>query len=125
VSFSVSPDEAARIGSVRAVVMAVGDIPIWSMHAGRDELPADLVGDWTLDFTAECPPLQGAFEVAVGVENRDGVMMSVQRSGNTVRVRSGSEAGLLSVPYTVTTATEPVPATVAASAESGADRGRR
>jgi ABC-2 type transport system ATP-binding protein len=123
VDVSASADEAARIASVRAVVVGVGDIPIWIMRADRQQLPADLSGTWSLDFTvAECPPLQGAFEVVVGVENAAGDVMSVRRSRETVWVRSGTEPGILAVPYGV--AGVPTPeVTVSARADTIAERG--
>jgi ABC-2 type transport system ATP-binding protein len=102
---TVSPELAPRIGAVIAVVMGAGDYPIWVMQAGPDQLPTDRPGRWTLDFTVDsCPPLHGAFQVAIRVDDIDGAAIGVVRSEDTFWVRSGQDAGLLNVPYEVRTA---------------------
>ena len=53
---------------------------------------------------AECPPLHGAFQVAIRVDDLDGAAMGVARSEDTFWVRSGQDVGLLAVPYRVDTA---------------------
>ncbi len=104
---TVSPDMAPRIGAVLAVVMGAGDYPIWVMRAGPDQLPTDRPGPWTVDFAvAGCPPLHGAFQVAVRVDDVDGAAVGVARSKDTFWVRSGQDVGLLNVPYQVATAVE-------------------
>ena len=101
---TVSPEVATRVGSVVAVVMGAGDIPVWVMRVGPDQLPA-APGRWTLDFAVpECPPLHGAFQVAIRVDDVDGAAMGVARSEDTFWVRSGQDVGLLAVPYRVDTA---------------------
>ena len=103
VEMSVSPAMAPTVGGVVAVVMGAGDYPVWVMDADRDQLPAE-PGDWTLDFAvAACPPLQGAFQVAVRVDDLDGTAIGVQRSAETFWVRTGQDSGLLAVPYEVAT----------------------
>jgi ABC-2 type transport system ATP-binding protein len=102
VEITVSAELAARVGGVVAVVMGAGDIPVWVMRAGPDVLPADRPGAWTLSFAVpECPPLHGAFQVAVQVDDVDGAVLSVARSDSTFWVRSGQDLGLLAVPYQV------------------------
>lgn len=129
---TVSPDVALRIGAVIAVVMGAGDYPIWVMEAGPDQLPTDRPGRWTLDFAvAECPPLHGAFQVAIRVDDVDGAVIGVVRSEDTFWVRSGQDAGLLNVPYDVRTAagdirgsgTVSTGGTVQVRAETSAGRG--
>jgi len=126
---TVSPDLAPRIGAVIAVVMGAGDYPIWVMRAGPDLLPTDRPGAWTVDFAvAECPPLHGAFQVAIRVDDVDGAVIGVVRSEDTFWVRSGQDAGLLNVPYEVRTAAADVRApggagTVPVRAETSAGRG--
>jgi len=102
---TVSPDTVPRVGAVIAVVMGVGDIPVWVMRAGRDQLPADRPGAWTVDFAvAGCPPLHGNFQVALRVDDVEGQVMGAVRGKDTFRVRSGQDVGLLNVPYEVSAA---------------------
>ena len=106
VGMTVSPAMAPRVDAVVIVVMGAGDFPIWSMRVDRDRLPVDRPGDWTVDFVAaECPPLHGAFQVAVRVDDTDGAIVGVERSKDTFWVRSGQDVGLLNVPYSVEAAT--------------------
>jgi ABC-2 type transport system ATP-binding protein len=101
VEMSVSPAMARAVGGVVVVVMGAGDYPVWVMDAVRDRLPTE-PGDWTLDFAvAACPPLHGAFQVAVRVDDLDGTAIGVERSAETFWVRSGQDSGLLAVPYEV------------------------
>jgi len=109
------------------VVMGAGDYPVWVMDAERDQLPTE-PGDWTLDFAvAACPPLHGAFQVAVRVDDHNGTAIGVERSAQTFWVRSGQESGLLAVPYEVATevtaAARPVPAPVQVGTGTKAGRG--
>ena len=120
VELAVSPDMAPRVDSVVVVVMGAGDYPIWMMRVGRDRLP-ERPGGWTLDLAvAECPPLHGAFQVAVRVDDADGAPIGVVRSKDTFWVRSGQEAGLLAVPYRVDAAAS---GTVDAGASGARDAG--
>ena len=123
VAMTVSPAMAPRVGDVVVVVMGAGDFPVWVMQAGRDQLP-DGPGDWTLDFAvAECPPLHGAFQVAVRVDDVDGTAIGVERSAETFWVRSGQDAGLLAVPYQVDAGARPVPVRVRATTKAGRGAG--
>ena len=123
VAMTVSPAMAPRVGEVVVVVMGAGDYPVWVMQATRDQLP-DGPGDWTVDFAvAECPPLHGAFQVAVRVDDVDGTAIGVERSAETFLVRSGQDAGLLAVPYELTSAARPAPAPVRVRATTKAGRG--
>jgi hypothetical protein len=98
---------APRVAAVVVVVMGAGDYPIWVMRAGRDQLPVDRPGSWALDFAVdECPPLHGAFQVAIRVDDVDGAIVGVERSKDTFWVRSGQDVGLLAVPYRVETAAD-------------------
>ncbi|MGN6524193.1 MAG: ABC transporter ATP-binding protein [Actinomycetes bacterium] len=102
VDIKTSTELAPRVGGVTAVVMSAGDIPVWVMRAGPDALPTDRPGTWRLEFAvAECPPLHGAFQVAVQVDDIDGAVLGVARSEHTFWVRSGQDLGLLAVPYQV------------------------
>ena len=113
---TVSPEVAARVGAVVAVVMGAGDIPVWVMRVGPEQLPG-APGRWTLDFAVpECPPLRGAFQVAIRVDDVDGAAMGVARSDGTFWVRSGQDVGLLAVPYTVAAGSD-------TGSESGSDPG--
>ena len=120
---TVSPDVAPRIGAVLAVVMGAGDIPVWVMRVGPDQLPGR-PGRWTLDFAVpECPPLHGAFQVAIRVDDTDGAPMGVARSEDTFWVRSGQDVGLLAVPYTVDTGTGTGSGTVEVRTSAGRGAG--
>jgi ABC-2 type transport system ATP-binding protein len=104
---AVSAEMAPRVAAVVVVVMGAGDYPIWVMRAGRDQLPVDRPGSWALDFAVdECPPLHGAFQVAIRVDDVDGAIVGVERSKDTFWVRSGQDVGLLAVPYRVETAAD-------------------
>ena len=119
VAMTVSPEMAPRVGDVVVVVMGAGDYPVWVMRAARDQLP-DRPGDWTVDFAVpECPPLHGAFQVAVRVDDADGTAIGVERSAETFWVRSGQDAGLLAVPFQVGTSAREVPARVRATTKAG------
>jgi len=123
VEIRTSAELAPRVGGVVAVVMGAGDIPVWVMRAGPDVLPADRPGTWRLEFAvAECPPLHGAFQVAVQVDDIDGAVLGVARSEHTFWVRSGQDLGLLAVPYqvgaSVDAATRSSPAEVDAAGRS-------
>jgi len=129
VEMSVSPTMAPTIGGVVVVVMGAGDFPVWVMHAEREQLPTG-PGDWTLDFTvAACPPMQGAFQVAVRVDHVDGRAIGVERSAKTFRARSGQDAGLLAVPYELaaevatTSRRDPPPARVRTGTKAGRGAG--
>ena len=127
VGMSVSPAMAPTVGGVVVVVMGAGDYPVWVMDAARDQLPTE-PGDWTLDFAvAACPPLHGAFQVAVRVDDHNGTAIGVERSAQTFWVRSGQESGLLAVPYEVATevtaAARPGPAPVQVGTGTKAGRG--
>ncbi len=127
VEMSVSPAMAPTVGGVVVVVMGAGDYPVWVMDAKRDQLPTE-PGDWTLDFAvAACPPLHGAFQVAVRVDDLDGTAIGVERSAETFWVRSGQDSGLLAVPYEVATevatASRPSPAPVQVRTGTKAGRG--
>jgi ABC-2 type transport system ATP-binding protein len=104
---AVSAEMAPRVAAVVVVVMGAGDYPIWVMRAGREQLPVDRPGSWALDFAVdECPPLHGAFQVAIRVDDMDGAIVGVERSKDTFWVRSGQDVGLLAVPYRVQTAAD-------------------
>jgi ABC-2 type transport system ATP-binding protein len=123
VEMAVSAELAPRIGGVVAVVMGAGDIPVWVMRAGPDVLPTDRHGDWTLSFAvAQCPPLHGAFQVAVQVDDVDGAVLGVARSDSTFWVRSGQDLGLLAVPYQVGATVDVAPRTPAAGVDAQAGR---
>jgi ABC-2 type transport system ATP-binding protein len=129
VEMSVSPAMAATVGGVIVVVMGAGDYPVWVMDATRDQLPAGS-GTWTLDFAvAACPPLHGAFQIAVRVDDADGNAIGVERSAETFWVRSGQESGLLAVPYEVATEVatasrpDPAPAQVRTGTKAGRGAG--
>jgi ABC-2 type transport system ATP-binding protein len=98
----VLPEALDVLASVTAVVMGAGGHPIWVMRVDRDQLPGT-AGDWDVDFTVpDCPPLHGAFQVAVQVSDAAGAPLAVARAADTFWVRSGQEVGLLNVPYEVT-----------------------
>jgi ABC-2 type transport system ATP-binding protein len=134
VEVTVSAAVAARVGAVVAVVMGAGDIPVWVMRAGPEALPTDRPGTWTVAFAvAGCPPLHGAFQVAIRVDDVGGAILGVARSAGTFWVRSGQDIGLLAVPYRVDTAVDRTSRTSRTSrgggpevdvrAETGAGRG--
>ena len=82
--------------------MGAGDIPVWVMRAGPDAAADRPAGRLDAGLRgAECPPLHGAFQVAIRVDDVDGAAMGVARSEDTFWVRSGQDVGLLAVPYRV------------------------
>ncbi|HEY6749221.1 MAG TPA: ABC transporter ATP-binding protein [Mycobacteriales bacterium] len=121
VELAVSAATAPRIAAVVAVVMGAGDIPVWVMQVEADALPTDRPGTWTVDFAvADCPPLYGAFQVAVRVDDVEGTIMGVTRSRDTFWVRSGQAVGLLAVPYRVRTSSGELEQQAGTSAGRGA-----
>ena len=104
VPLTVSTYWAERIHTVQAVVMGVGDLPVWSMTATKDVLPP-LAGDWALDFVVpHCPAIAGRFVVSAQLANADGDPIAFTRTSHALQVASGQTIGLINVAYQVQTA---------------------
>jgi ABC-2 type transport system ATP-binding protein len=91
----------AAIGRVRAVVMGVGDIPIWDMVAEPADLPSD-ESDWLLTFTVpNCPPIRGRFVLGVTLVTANDQPIAAIRSRQAFEVKADPGAGILQVAYHV------------------------
>ena len=101
VPVEVGPDWVTQIDSVRAVMMGVGDVPIWSMTIGSADLPMR-AGEWVLDFVVpHVPPLGGRFVVAVQLNRSTGQAIAATRSTHAIEVTSPHKTGLLHVEHGV------------------------
>ena len=118
----ISAKWRAAVGWVRAVVMGVGDIPIWEMIAKRTDLPSD-ESDWLLTFMVpSCPPIRGRFVLGVSLMSASDQPIAAIRSRHAFEVRAEPGAGILDVDYQVSG--EPsagAPAISAASTSGGTD----
>ncbi len=93
---------SAPLGALKVVILGVGDVPVWSMAAERDQLPNGS-GEWALDFdVAKCPPLTGRFVVATELTNGSGDTVASMRTSTAFTV-GGTERpeALMDVPYAV------------------------
>ena len=101
VEVEVEPRTAgAWSGTVHVVVMGAGDIPIWSMHHPHPLPPVP--GRYVVDFAVPAvPALNGAYRVAVGVDEAEtGHPLTARTFDDVVWVRSGDPLCILSVPST-------------------------
>jgi hypothetical protein len=118
----ISAKWRAAVEWVRAVVMGVGDIPIWEMIAKRTDLPSD-ESDWLLTFMVpSCPPIRGRFVLGVSLMCASDQPIAAIRSRHAFEVRAEPGAGILHVDYRVSA--EPsagAPAISAASTSGGTD----
>lgn len=97
--FAVSPTLFAALAAVKIVVMGVGDLPIWVMHTGRDDLPTE-PGLWRLIFRSpHCPPLGGRYVAVMVLEDSHGNAIMVKRSDYSFQVTTDHQAGILGVDY--------------------------
>lgn len=91
--------EAKRVGSLQVVVMAVGDLPVWSMRH-RVDPTTSRAGRWSVRFTLVMPPLKGAFRFAVAVyEAESGEMIAAVPFGEAFRVLGDADQVLMRVPF--------------------------
>jgi ABC-2 type transport system ATP-binding protein len=103
VELEVEPrSDGAYAGTVHAVVMGGGDIPIWSMRtppdAGVPAVPGRYVTEFRVDRT---PALNGSYRVAVQVEEpSSGKPVTARVFDPGFRVSSGELPGVLAVPFT-------------------------
>jgi ABC-2 type transport system ATP-binding protein len=104
IQLSVANSWVDEIDRVQVVVMGVGDLPIWSMTATKDDLPPT-AGDWALDFVMpHCPPVEGRFIASAQLANADGEPIAFTRTSQAFGVKSGQDIGVLNVAYQVQTA---------------------
>jgi ABC-2 type transport system ATP-binding protein len=97
----ISPRLRAAIEWVRAVVMGVGDIPIWEMVAKRADLPSD-ESDWLLTFVVPSgPPIRGRFVLGVSLMSTSDQPIAAIRSRHAFEVKAEPGAGILDVGYQV------------------------
>jgi ABC-2 type transport system ATP-binding protein len=89
------------IDSAHAVVMGVGDLPIWIMNATKADLPRHS-GEWMLDFVVpHLPPIRGRFVVAVQLSTADNEPIAATRTGHAFRAEAGHTDGLMRVEYQI------------------------
>ena len=99
VPVAVGADWVRQVDSARAVVMGVGDIPIWSMTIPASDLPGS-AGEWMLDFVVpHVPPLRGRFVVSVQLSRASGQAIAATRSTHAIEVTSQHRTGLLHVEH--------------------------
>ena len=102
----VGADWIGQIDSVRAVIMGVGDIPIWAMTIPAQELPTR-AGQWQLDFLVpHIPSLRGRFVVAVQLSRSSGQAIATMRSAHAFEVSGQHTAGLMYVEHSARAGTE-------------------
>ena len=101
VNAMVGPKWRDAIERVQAVVMGVGDIPIWEMIAKRPDLPSDK-SDWTLTFMVpSCPPIGGRFVLGVTLMTSSDQPIAAIRSRHAFEVKADPAGGILRVEYQV------------------------
>lgn len=89
------------IDSATAVVMGVGDLPIWVMKATKADLPRHS-GEWKLDFVVpQLPPIRGRFVVAIQLSTADDEPIAATRTSHAFRAEAGHVDGLMRVEYQI------------------------
>lgn len=91
-------------GTVHAVVMGAGDIPLWSLRTAPDQAVPAVPGRWSVAFEVpRTPPLNGAYRVAVQVEDAATGQPVTARTFDTVFwMTSGDLPGILAVAASAT-----------------------
>ncbi|MDQ2750918.1 MAG: ABC transporter ATP-binding protein [Actinomycetota bacterium] len=90
-----------QVDSIQVVVMGVGDIPVWTMAATKEDLP-DGPGEWIVDFVVpSCPPLRGRFVVAMQLSRANGEPIAAARTQHAFGVLGRQTAGMVEVGYSV------------------------
>jgi ABC-2 type transport system ATP-binding protein len=100
VEVEVQPrSDGAYSGTVHAVVMGAGDIPIWSMRS-PEAVPA-VPGRYVVDFDVPAAPaLNGAYRVAVGVDHAEtGLPITARTFDEVFWMRNGDPHCILTVPF--------------------------
>ncbi|MCU1672704.1 MAG: transporter related, partial [Frankiales bacterium] len=94
--------EGQYAGSVHAVVMGAGDIPLWSMKTPPEDVVPAVPGRYVTSFCVpEVPPLNGAYRIAVQVEDpASGNPVTARVFDDVFWVTSGQLPGILTVPFT-------------------------
>jgi ABC-2 type transport system ATP-binding protein len=101
VPVSLTQRWVGEVASVVAVVMGVGDLPIWVMEVRKPELPT-VGGEWRLDFVVpHLPPIRGRFIVAIQLSSIDGEPIAATRTSHAFRASAGHTVGLMRVEYHV------------------------
>jgi ABC-2 type transport system ATP-binding protein len=97
----IGPKWRNAIERMRAVVMGVGDVPIWEMIAKQPELPRDK-SDWMVTFTVpSCPPIGGRFVLGVTLFTASDQPIAAIRSRQAFEVKDDPVGGILRVEYHV------------------------
>ena len=97
----IGPKWRNAIERVRAVVMGVGDIPIWEMIAKQPDLPGDK-SDWMVTFRVpSCPPIGGRFVLGVTLFTASDQPIAAIRSRQAFEVKDDPAGGILRVEYHV------------------------
>jgi ABC-2 type transport system ATP-binding protein len=118
----IGPKWRNAIERVQAVVMGVGDIPIWEMIAKQPDLPGDK-SDWMVTFRVpSCPPIGGRFVLGVTLFTASDQPIAAIRSRQAFEVKDDPAGGILRVDYHVSAQPSAgAPAIPAASTTEGED----
>jgi ABC-2 type transport system ATP-binding protein len=103
VEVEVEPrSDGAYSGSVHAVVMGAGDIPVWSMRTPDGQGVPAVPGRYLVDFQVpSTPALNGAYRIAVQVEETTtGNPVTARSFDEVFWMTSGTLPGILTVPTT-------------------------
>ncbi|CAN5639738.1 hypothetical protein BH10ACT8_BH10ACT8_03440 [soil metagenome] len=100
VQLTLGAASAVALDHVRAVVLGVGDIPIWSMPMGRDDLPG-AEGTWQVEFLVPAMPrIKGRFIVIFQLFTKDDELITYHRTQHAFEVESEHEVGIMDVAFT-------------------------
>ena len=99
VEVEVEQQSAPYAGLVHAVVMGAGDIPVWSMKTPAGAAVPAVPGRYLVDFAVPAvPPLNGAYRIAVQVEEpTSGVPVTARAFDEVFWMTSGDLPGILTV----------------------------
>lgn len=92
---------AKETDHVGLTIMGVGNIPIWTMRAERDQLP-HVGGRWVMDFVVpQCPRVLGKFVVAVQLTTADDQPIGAHQTTHSFAVAATHSVGIVGVDYAV------------------------
>ncbi len=99
IEVEVEPQSQPYAGVVHAVVMGAGDIPVWSMRTTHRQAVPAVPGRYQVDFAVPAtPPLNGAYRIAVQVEEpTSGVAVTARTFDEVFWMHSGDLPGILTV----------------------------
>ena len=104
VELEVEPQTTPFAGTVHAVVMGAGDIPVWSMRTPAHRVVPAVPGRYLVDFAVRrTPPLNGAYRIAVQVdEPSSGLPVTARAFDEVFWMTSGDLPGVLDVAASAT-----------------------